>query len=249
LFLVKHRKTPLILVAIAATAVAILLASRPSPPAAAEDPLDFVLARRLNGWPMENKPTLDEVIAGLSKANDIHIVLDWPELKSAGVSPGPRQMIIYGQINSLGTTIRSFVQAFSPSPTRTDLAPPLQFSLTADGALFVSIDHDASRKMRIYDVRDLLSDAYWGTPADRARADDFRKDRERTLCLLVLNRLHATDYTLSPTGYIINMDGVEGGHGMLMVTTTPAQHRRLERILAALRRMNREGATEKMRLP
>jgi hypothetical protein len=246
-------KLPLAVCVIAAATVAIWLAIHPPRDRRqSEDPLDFVLNERVNAWPWETVTTLDAAIAGVSKANHIHIVIDWPELEAAGVSRSQRQYVLWsgdGIDGSLGPLIHALVQAFSQNPTRAELAPPVRFSLTPDGALFVTIDHDAQGRLRIYDVRDLLTDQFWGTPADPASADAFRKDHEKTLSDLVINRLHATDYALSPTGYILDLDRIDCLHGRLLVVTTPARHRHLERILAALRRMNAGGLPEKLRLP
>lgn len=235
----------LTLIAIAAALIAIWLAVRPSPPGVVEDPLDFVWAQRLDALPPLDKPmTLDEAIAGLARANHVRIVLDWPALEAAGVSRKPHS-ISWGEFDgTLGPTIRVFVQSFSASPITTSLAPPVRFSLMADGGLFVTIDHDAKRTLRAYDVRDLLSDAYWGTLPDPAHADDFAKDREQALCSLVATRLHATEYSAGTVS-----DPVQCANGELFAAMSPTQHRRLRRVLAALRRLNRETTPGQFRLP
>ncbi|HET6246088.1 MAG TPA: hypothetical protein VFE47_00170 [Tepidisphaeraceae bacterium] len=247
-----YRNRLLILAILAATGTAVWLAlPAPRAVAPAVDQTDALLDGGVSagsGLFDVELVTLDKAVAIISKAAGIPIAIDWPQLETAGYARGDRHpvQILYGW--TLRNALHSVFQSYSPCANKNELYPPLRYSMR-DGTLLVSIDRDA-RQLRVYDVRDLLTDGYWGTLPIPANASGFQTARMKDLCNYVACRLQTgIDWGVLPSGIVIPADRVDSINGRLLVTTTPANHRHVERILASLRRMNSHDAPDKLRLP
>ncbi|HET6250669.1 MAG TPA: hypothetical protein VFE47_23475 [Tepidisphaeraceae bacterium] len=213
---------------------------KPASDAPMVDPVDAMIGAQNYVSQNQTPEKLDQAVAELEKGSGIRIVLDWPALEAFGITHEPRKPEFY---NSVGTSLRHLLRAYSRTPASRKMPLPICFAARADGALWVSIDHNAVPQLRIYDVHDLLSDDCWGGPDQPVKDDDpYGMSRKAILLSDLRMWLDTDEDELLPAGYVpVNPARII--NGKLLMIATPATHAQVARILRSLRAL--KGDTSK----
>jgi hypothetical protein len=220
----------LLVAATAFIAVRLAIPSRSVPvsvstPGVAEAALDGTIdSLEFNATPAE------QAVKVIEQKTGIHIVVNWDSLVKRGVSP-QSPVTASLQYVAVSDALHAILQAGNKDWRLT--------SNSLGDTLTLSVLDDVPRyrlSVRVYDVRDLLTDEYWGAKSEAAAATEI--DRLNSLTGLVdtyvrgerldIQRL---DDTGPPTPH------VTGFAGKLIVSQTTEGHRRVEHFLAWLRRM------------
>jgi len=240
-----------LLVLLAAAVVVALARPRAAPPAEVEDPLDArVPVLKVDGLP------LGRAVMSLHETTRANIVVKWDQLAAHGLTPDTAVDADVRDITLLSALRVVFEQRQRAAPNggRGSLS-----YATRDGVVTIA---DAAADppplvVRVYDVRDLVSDEYFSRLPRRpwlGRADavpggdaDGLDDRMAVLVQLVArsgwNATGGYNIFLSPPGALATLPprprgpapSISGFAGRLVIVDTPEAQRETETILRKLR--------------
>jgi hypothetical protein len=225
-------KLLLTLLVIQATVIAILLRPRPVAIAAGDPGMaEAALSQELG--PLQ-AATPQQAVDLLAARCAIRIVVDWDAIKAAGLQIEPDQPIAYRR--QKGRLREALNQIFRPVPgDRRVTYNVVRETLTVTTASSVPAGQLTTR---IYDVHDLIDDAYFhGNYKSDNAGRGVREERLELLAWLIC------EYFTSDVGDQLFMEppdsatGAQVHHfgGKLVVLQSTENHREIERLLALLR--------------
>jgi hypothetical protein len=176
---------------------------------------------------------LEAAIPKLEELGKVKIEVDWDALAKVGISRDEEICLLMnsGQFDEKIKTALTYNH------------PGLELVCDGEGdTVSVTTESNFAKGLtvRTYDVRDLLTDRYWGVKVAPPDVDEILDRRNSELAAMVEDclgygnweRFAAPTHTGAPVGA-----AVRHWAGWLIVTQTAGNHRKVERVLATLRQM------------
>ncbi|MDB5331059.1 MAG: hypothetical protein JWP03_2210 [Phycisphaerales bacterium] len=201
-----------------------------SVPGAAESAMNDVL----HDVEFEAVPA-EQVVKNLERRCRIHIIVNWDALGTARVA---RETPI--TLSSPSVTLSDALCAIFQTD---EVGRHVTLNALDDTLTVSTVDtfRDNELTVRVYDVRDLLTDEYWGVKSDAAVAAGVQNERLNGLMIFLFEYAGDDHWDNAPffgthppgqTGALLTAFG-----GRLFATQTTHGHRRVESVLAWLRSM------------
>jgi hypothetical protein len=203
-------------------------AAIPAPPGRADAALD----RQVNSLPV-SETTVEAAVKVLETLGEVKLDVNWDALANAGVRRTDR---IQAHVNAgtFGSAIQSVLASGHPG---------LVLVCDADGDVVTVSTASAFVKdleVRTYDVRDLLTDRYWGIKVAPADIDEIQGSRIASLAGTIEECVGEGSWdrhNFTQVSYGGSWAEFQWWAGRLIVTQTARNHRKIERMLATLRQM------------
>ncbi|MDB5300767.1 MAG: hypothetical protein JWO87_2430 [Phycisphaerales bacterium] len=180
-----------------------------------------------------NATPAEEAVKVIEQKTGIHVVVDWDGLANRyAVS---RQAPVIASLRKV-----KVADALHVILLPHDLDAPLA-SVSVGDTITISAAEDVPGyqvSVRVYDVRDLLTDDYWGMKSPESEAAAMQNDRLRALVPLVSTYVHGDRQDIRTGNGPVQDFPVTAFAGKLIVKQTTGGHRRVEQLLAWLRRMH-----------
>ena len=181
---------------------------------------DDVLSRVIPELNVENRPTLETLIQVIADTAPCNISVNWRNLETAGVSPDTVVAGAYGPFRNI--TVR---QALSQLWKDKDAS--IGYSVRDNVILIDTQDNLAKNTITlVYNVRDLI--------AAMINSKEYVTDRESADALTTLLTDSINSDSWRDNGG--NVGSVREMMGLLIITQTPDNHRKIEALLDLLRR-------------
>jgi hypothetical protein len=201
----------------------------PGPPGSAEAALD----REMDPLPFWDM-TVEAAVRKLQIVGNVKLDVDWDALAKAGINRGDH---IVGHTNSspFRETIETALTASHPGIRLVCEGAGDTVSVTTETAFAKGLT------VRTYDVRDLLTDKYWGIAVAPADVPDMQEHRLESLIRVIEGSIGWRTWEDRITAAVSQIPGngasIDAWAGRLIVTQSPRNHRKIERLLATLRQM------------
>lgn len=232
-----YTKIMLTILIAASTFIAMRLAiPRASPPLVGGAPglADAALDSKIDSLELNAVPA-GQAVKLLEQKTGIHIVVDWDALGKQSVSPTtPVTLSLKNVVTS--DALNSVLQSDGKDWQ-------LTCNTSGDTATIFVLDRipTLQTSVRVYDVRDLLADEYWGVNSSASEAQVNQKQRMDSLMNLLTAYAGAVGWDPSARfggqqSEVVATEKKEFA-GRIIVTQTTQGHRRVEEVLAWLRQM------------
>jgi hypothetical protein len=198
---------------------AVVVAPIPAPPGSAEAALD----REMDPLPIWDL-TVESAVRKLQIVGKVKLDVDWDALAKAGIHRGDP---IVGHTNS--SPFREIIET-----TLTASHPGIRLVCEGEGDTVSVTTETAFAKgltVRTYDVRDLLTDNYWGIAVAPAEIPDTQQGHMYSLVFVIETSIGEGTWD-NPS-----VATIQTWAGRLIVMQTPRNHHKIERMLATLRQM------------
>jgi hypothetical protein len=203
----------------------------PAPPGSAEAALD----REMDPLPFWDM-TVEAAVRKLQIVGNVKLDVDWDGLAKAGIHRGDN---IVGHTSStpFSETIETALTAGHPGLRLVCEGEGDTVSVTTETAFLRGLT------VRTYDVRDLLADSYWGIAVAPAETPDTQQGRMYSLVFVIETSIGQHTWTWDDRSAAVasmqsgSIATIQTWAGRLIVTQTPGNHRKIERMLATLRQM------------
>jgi hypothetical protein len=212
----------------------VIEAPMPATPGSAEAALD----REMDPVPLWDM-TVEAAVRKLQIMENVKIDVDWDALAKAGIHPDDHivRRTYFGNTKSspFSETIEAALTARHPG-----------VRLVCEGVgdtIFVTTETAFAKGLtvRTYDVRDLLTDKYWGIAVAPADVPDMQEHRLESLIRVIEGTIGWRTWEDRVTAAVSQIPGngasIDAWAGRLIVTQSPRNHRKIERLLATLRQM------------
>ena len=206
------------------------------------DRQDAVLERKVAELRLESTP-FAQAVETLARAANANIVVKWPAVEAQGVNPEDKIRLSVREV-PLHTALTILLETATQKPGRLDYC-------TTDGVIIVSAADDVGLcpVTRVYDVRDLVrAQIQWhrhAMPATRPvrvvvgsfSSQWYQDDANLTENEAAQAVVDLIESTVAPDTWRDNGGNavIRSVAGLLVITQTPALHRRVDRLLGALR--------------
>jgi hypothetical protein len=200
----------------------------PAPPSRAEAALYRNVAA-LSLWNI----TLEAAIPKLEELGDVKIDADWNALSKVGISRDDQIRVLMNS-GEFHEKIKTALTCGHPG---------LELVCEGEGdTVSVTTESNFAKGLivRTYDVRDLLTDRYWGIKVAPADVEEIQRHRIESLAGIIevsIGGGSLDEYNL----WLVTNTGMRAElrpwAGRLIVTQTARNHRKIERMLATLRQI------------
>ena len=228
----RYIKIMLTRLVIATAGLAIVMSRRANSPAIAPvQPVADVLDTPVYRISLESV-TYEQAVAALSKNSGVQISIDPSALGRVGSFRGasPGSSFIFGG-STLSVALDDLSHLFEKNGDR------LFYHDNGDGKVVISAFEDGRPCTRVYDVRDLLTDQYWGVPSDAGHAQANQSTRLQSLVSFLAARIGANTGCYTPMETRYPVATIYGLAGKLVVVAIPSRQNEIAEVLGWLRRI------------